>query len=64
MQYLIGGLFEEKTILTSDADLIDLYQKEFKRTLSSTEIDKLNDWLTRMDRAFLVHAFTGSADVQ
>lgn len=56
VNYLIDGLFEEKTILTSDADLIDLYQKEFKRTLSSTEIDKLNDWLSRMDRAFLVHA--------
>jgi len=56
VRYLIDGLFEEKTLLTSDADLIDLFQKEFKRTLSSTEIDKINDWLTRMDRAFLVHA--------
>lgn len=56
VKYLIDGLFEEKTILTNDADLIDLYQKEFKRTLSSTEIDKLNDWLTRMDRTFLVYA--------
>jgi len=54
--YLIDGIFEEKTLLTSDSDLIDLYQKEFKRTLSSTEIDKINDWLTRLDRAFLVHA--------
>jgi DNA replication protein len=56
VRYLTDGLFEEKTILTNDADLIDLYQKEFKRTLSSTEIDKLNDWLSRMDRAYLVHA--------
>lgn len=56
VHYLIDGLFEEKTILTNDSDLIDLYQKEFKRTLSSTEIDKLNDWLSRMDRAFMVHA--------
>ncbi len=56
VHYLTDGLFEEKTILTSDSDLIDLYQKEFKRTLSSTEIDKLNDWLSRMDRAYLVHA--------
>lgn len=56
VHYLTEGLFEEKTILTNDADLIDLYQKEFKRTLSSTEIDKLNDWLSRMDRAYLVHA--------
>ena len=56
VKYLINGLFEEKTLLTNDMDLIDLYQKEFKRTLSSTEIDKLNDWLTRMDKAYLVHA--------
>jgi len=56
VRYLTDSLFEEKTILTSDTDLIDLYQKEFKRTLSSTEIDKINDWLSRMDRAFLVHA--------
>lgn len=54
--YHTDGIFEEKTILTSDSDLIDLYQKEFKRTLSSTEIDKINDWLSRLDRVFLVHA--------
>lgn len=56
VRYLTDGLFEEKTVLTNDADLIELYQKEFKRTLSSNEIDKLSDWLTRMDRAYLVHA--------
>jgi DNA replication protein len=54
--YIIDGLFEDKTILTNDTDLIDLFQKEFKRTLSSTEMDKINDWLTRLDRAFIVHA--------
>ncbi len=54
--YNLNGLYEDKISLTSDADLIDLYQKEFKRTLSSTEIDKLNDWLSRMERAYLVHA--------
>lgn len=54
--YIIDGLFEEKSILSSDTDLIDLFQKEFKRTLSSTEMDKINDWLTRVDRAFIVHA--------
>lgn len=54
--YNIDGLFEEKTILTNDTDLIDLFQKEFKRTLSSTEMDKINDWLTRVNRAFIVHA--------
>ncbi len=54
--YNLDGLFEDKISLTSDKDLIDLFQKEFKRTLSSTEIDKLNDWLSRMERAYLVHA--------
>jgi DNA replication protein len=54
--YIIDGLFEEKTLLTSNTDLIDLFQKEFKRTLSSTEMDKINDWVTRVDRAFIVHA--------
>jgi len=54
--YNIDGIYEEKSNLTSDADLIELYQKEFKRTLSSTEMDKLNDWLSRMERGYLVHA--------
>jgi DNA replication protein len=58
--YIIDGLFEEKSILSSDTDLIDLFQKEFKRTLSSTEMDKINDWLTRVDRAFIVHALRES----
>ena len=53
-----NNLFEkENTKLESfNMPIIDLFEREFKRPLSAHEIDKLNDWLMKVDHAYLVHA--------
>lgn len=61
--YNTDGLFQIKNTKLDDqsTDIIEIYENEFKRPLSATEIDKLNYWLTQLDYAFLIHALREAA---
>jgi DnaD/phage-associated family protein len=73
--YLRIEMVEDKVIYNTDGlylsahvgkddqstDIIEIYENEFKRPLSATEIDKLNYWLSQLDYAFLVHALREAA---
>ena len=37
-------------------DIIEIFENEFKRPLSTNEIDKINYWLSQVDYAYLIHA--------
>mgnify|MGYP001353025973 CR=1 FL=1 len=59
VSYTLQNLFEVKKSNHQDVsqdDLISLFEREFKRPLSTHEIDKLNDWLMKVDYGFIVHA--------
>lgn len=38
------------------SDIIEIFENEFKRPLSTNEIDKINYWLSQLDYAYLIHA--------
>jgi DNA replication protein len=61
--YNTDGLYQFKNYKQDDqsTDIIEIYEKEFKRPLSATEIDKLNYWLSQLDYAFLIHALREAA---
>jgi len=57
VNYITDGVFLPKTqLLEETKDIYGLFEREFKRPLSHNEIDKLNDWLTRMDVQYLMYA--------
>lgn len=42
--FTIDGIFKKSEEIHFDSNLFDLFESEFKRTLSSTELQKLSDW--------------------
>lgn len=54
----LSPLFQLEAVFPKDqwSSLIHLYEQEFKRPLSSHEVEKLQDWLTKLDASYLVHA--------
>jgi len=61
--YNTDGLYQITDVKKDDqsTDIIEIYEHEFKRPLSATEIDKLNYWLTQLEYAFLIHALREAA---
>lgn len=46
---------------TQDIDnLLDIFQQEFKRPLSGTEIDKVNYWIDKVGDKYIIHALRES----
>lgn len=41
-------------------DLLDIFQQEFKRPLSGTEIDKVNYWIDQVGDKYIIHALRES----
>jgi len=41
-------------------DLFDIFQQEFKRPLSGTEIDKINYWVDKVGDKYIIHALRES----
>lgn len=59
VSYELQNIVQDQQIVnqkTESTDVLDLFEREFKRPLSSNEIHKLNDWLMKVDHGFLVHA--------
>lgn len=58
VHYDLSGLFTSKQVDISaeTSDIVEVYEREFKRPLSTHEIEKLNDWLMKVDYAYLIHA--------
>lgn len=58
VEYQIINLFEKENtkLVSSNMPIIDLFEREFKRPLTAHEIDKLNDWIMKVDHAYLIHA--------
>jgi len=68
--YLKIEMIQDKVIYNTDAlyqqtnlkqdestnNIVEIYENEFKRPLSASELDKLNYWLTQVEYAFLIHA--------
>jgi DNA replication protein len=55
--YALDGLYESPRMLAPSADSIfKLFEQEFGRPLSSSEIDKLTDWLERTSGDICIHA--------
>lgn len=58
VHYDLSGLYSSplNDIQPETSDLVEIYEREFKRPLSTREISKLNDWLAKVDYDFLIHA--------
>lgn len=58
VKYDLSGLYQAKPLVIEKdtTDLVSIYEREFKRPLSASEIAKLNDWIMRVDYGFLIHA--------
>ncbi len=57
--YELQNLFSKTSAIenkSENRDILDIFEQEFKRPLSTHEIDKLNDWLMKIDYAYIVHA--------
>lgn len=55
--YDLEGLFDHpETLATTDEEVFRIFEQEFGRPLSSTEIDKLIDWLKNAGTQFCIHA--------
>lgn len=58
VNYHLEGLFNQSMteVSSETSDIVELYEREFKRPLSAHEIEKINDWLMKVDHGFLIHA--------
>lgn len=56
LYHLTLPLSDSLTELSEHGSLIQLIEKEFKRPLSAHELDKLNDWLIRLNGEYVIHA--------
>lgn len=58
VRYNLDGLYaqEKQSLNAETTDIVEIYEREFKRPLSTHEIEKINDWLMKVDHAFLIHA--------
>lgn len=56
--YNTDGLYDKATHIDQEvtSDILEIFEGEFKRPLSTNEIDKINYWLSQLDHAFLIHA--------
>jgi len=60
--YNIDSIFQmpNKMDHEQSSDIIDIFESEFKRPLSTNEIEKINYWLSQLDYAYLIHALRES----
>lgn len=58
VEYQLQNIIDEESKVdkSNQSDLISIFEREFKRPLSTHEIDKLNDWLMKLDYRFIIHA--------
>ncbi len=57
VSYALDGLYESPRAGVTDADSVfKLFEQEFGRPLSSSEIDKLADWIDRTSAKMCIHA--------
>lgn len=52
----IDGLFRVEDELHFESNIFDLFESEFKRTLSSSELQRISDWLNRYDEQTITYA--------
>lgn len=60
--YNTDGLYDKQNNVDQEktSDIIEIFESEFKRPLSTNEIDKINYWLSQLDYAYLIHALRES----
>lgn len=58
VDYCLDGLFDngDRSIAPTSMSIAEIFESEFQRPLSSSELEKLNDWLNRLDSQYLIHA--------
>lgn len=56
VSYNLEGLFVEKKAPLVNGDVLAVFEREFKRPLSSHEIDKLTDWRARLNDEYVILA--------
>jgi DNA replication protein len=56
--YNTDSLYQQTHLKQDEStnNIVEIYENEFKRPLSASELDKLNYWLTQVEYAFLIHA--------
>lgn len=56
--YNTSGIYDIQKQVDDEqtSDIIEIFESEFKRPLSTNEIDKINYWLSQLDYAYLIHA--------
>lgn len=52
----IDGLFSKENELHFESNIFDLFESEFKRPLSSSELQRISDWLGRYEQETIVLA--------
>lgn len=52
----IDGLFRLEDELHFESNIFDLFESEFKRPLSSLELQRISDWLNRYDETTITYA--------
>lgn len=52
----IDGLFNQENELHFESNIFDLFESEFKRTLSSHELQRISDWLGTYENDSIVFA--------
>lgn len=52
----IDGLFRQEDELHFESNIFDLFESEFKRPLSSYELQRISDWLSRYDETTITYA--------
>lgn len=62
VNYNTDGLYDKQSKIDQEqtSDIIEIFESEFKRPLSTNEIDKINYWLSQLDYAYLIHALRES----
>lgn len=67
IQWSLTGLFEADTsskTMIMDQNLIDIFEKEFKRTLSPNEMQKISDWNRTTDKKLIIYALREASAYQ
>lgn len=52
----IDGIFNLETELHFESNIFDLFENEFKRTLTSSELRRISDWLGMYEQEAIVYA--------
>lgn len=66
-RWVLNGLFETdvaRAMHVMDRSLVDIFEKEFGRPLSESEMEKINDWARTLDKRMIILALREASAYQ